>query len=541
MHPFSSPDGGGDPGFSTTGLDRRPNRTARVCLLPLSFDFASTRFTPDDVHRPVRPSPSVASHALVVLVPLSPARVAAPPRPRRSRELASSSALTAYTTMATTSSKGLPSGFDHFIHGTPYSNHRDLNSATRAPTSSSSSASHSFRRAWPTPSGGTDEDFGAFLDPRHDPWRPSPAPSTSRIGSGPPPPSATRASQQDGFEIQALLGSHTLNDAIHADWETTLQAEQDAAWAGTATMPSDPLISRQGLVDRKGKGRGATTPSSPGNVSPTSSALLSSLSSMDLSSRTYLKSLLSLQDPTAAIEDYFAQGTYSDDVWGLPEGVRGLLEKTRQGAEEGKEAEEGRKKAVRRLGMVVRHLWGAGGEGDAVGELGRTTEGGSTLGGRVDDYGFAQEFARSQQDSSMEASRTADSTSQQQGQQPITTITATHSGLQHVNLSHHAVFSSASPLSRPPLHPTHTHGSSRSLFSPYASPLHHGHPPPQSDDHDDGEDDSLDEPPLTPFSAFMEEKLESMRSRTPTGGRSRSGTGEGYFAQQQMMAEGGEQ
>lgn len=151
----------------------------------------------------------------------------------------------------------------------------------------------------------------------------------------------------------ALLGSSTVADQIHDNWEAELLAEQASTRSQQlAKLPVDPLATSSS----RDKGKGRDFVSTPGDVSPVSSELLSSLSSMDLSNKTYLKTLLAA--PSGEVfRDYFSQGTYTDDVYGLPEEVRKVLEKASSG--EGTQ-EEGRAKAVRRLGMVMRHLWSEG-------------------------------------------------------------------------------------------------------------------------------------------------------------------------------------
>jgi hypothetical protein len=256
--------------------------------------------------------------------------------------------------MAAFSSKPLPSALHHFAHGTPFDIHRDLASPS---SSNNASTSSSFRqRAWPAASGGTDDDFGRFAEAGR--WSsgaladPSGGASAWSHGSSAGTQDEAGASSRDGDEVQALLGSTSLSQTIDADWEAELFADQATHVAGI-TLPSDPPASAAPLASRKGKDRERS--SAPGDASPVSSDLISSLSSLDLSSRAYLATLLSFP-PSEAFGDYLARGTYTDDVYGLPEDVRRLLEKAETGSKE-----EGREKAVRRLGMVMRHLWGEGG------------------------------------------------------------------------------------------------------------------------------------------------------------------------------------
>jgi hypothetical protein len=87
-------------------------------------------------------------------------------------------------------------------------------------------------------------------------------------------------------------------------------------------------------------------------MSPTSASLLSQLSSLDLASKIYLETLLSLP-PEQALDNYLSQGTYAEDVWGPPAGAKRIIEATRT---ETNSDEEGRQKAVRRLGMILKHI-----------------------------------------------------------------------------------------------------------------------------------------------------------------------------------------
>lgn len=228
-------------------------------------------------------------------------------------------------------SKPLPSALQSFVHGTPFESHRDY-----APSSSSSSQQHPSFRTQPQLSG-SDEDFGRFA---------APSASSSRLQAPTPSLEPSFSSQAaDGGDVQDFLRSGGMTEELEGDWEAALFSDQLTPWKAEQAnlVPLDPLPSSSALT--KGKGR-------PG--SPTESPeLLSSLSSLDLSSRTYLSSLAALP-PEESIADYLSQHRYTDDIYGLPEGVRKLLER----AEKGKEGEEGHTKAVKRLEMVLRHFRG---------------------------------------------------------------------------------------------------------------------------------------------------------------------------------------
>ncbi|GAA5868161.1 hypothetical protein JCM8547_003363 [Rhodosporidiobolus lusitaniae] len=274
--------------------------------------------------------------------------------------------------MAAVYSKGLPNAAHQLAGGTPHSLHRDY-----ASPSSSLPASSAFRSTLASASYASSADFGAFAGP-----------STSRqLGGHAQPPALegawgaarvepgggeliARGAAHEGAEFAALLGGKggLLTDAVDGDWEAELVERQNEIWRrdNEMKMPADPFASSGARaardVDPSGKGKGRAFASSSGNkgdMSPTSSHLLSSLSSLDLSSRAYLRTLLSLP-PELAIEDYLAHGSYADDVHGLPADVRALFEKAAaQDEGRGDLMVEGRRKAVRRLGMVMRHLQAA--------------------------------------------------------------------------------------------------------------------------------------------------------------------------------------
>ncbi|GAA5900237.1 hypothetical protein JCM5296_003017 [Sporobolomyces johnsonii] len=273
--------------------------------------------------------------------------------------------------MATVYSKGLPSQVQQFVHGSGNNLHRDLagpSSSSSFPTSHT--ATTSFRH--PSAQSATaDHDLGSFASGPSAlslPFRPAAGPSgatqhDARFAGGVSGGSwgLERGDQHDGAEVGALLGG-PLVDAVDGDWEAELLAEQRDKHHAEATLPIDPFASAEAIAQRdstsNGKGKAidpsSTVPTTRGDVSPTSSALLSSLSSLDLSSRAYLRTLLSL-DPATAVEDYFSRKSYADDVWGLPDEVKRLFEKARA-SEGGGDVEEGRQRAIRRLGMLMKHL-----------------------------------------------------------------------------------------------------------------------------------------------------------------------------------------
>ncbi|BGP23755.1 hypothetical protein JCM10295v2_002656 [Rhodotorula toruloides] len=250
-------------------------------------------------------------------------------------------------------SKGLPAAVQRFAHASDHA-HLDL----LAPSSSSSSfpsGSTSFRSDASSSAPRAEMDFAAFTGGSDglaefergwkDEWRET----------------ATRNASHDGFEINALLaGNELVTDTVDGDWERELKEGQARPWRVEmeTTMPSDPfassaaLASRSGRLDESGgKGKGKAC---AGDMSPTSEELLSSLSSLDLADKAYLRSLLSLS-PDEACRDYLERSSYADDVYGLPQGVKRLFGKAAS-AEEGVKGEEGRTKALRRLDMVLQHL-----------------------------------------------------------------------------------------------------------------------------------------------------------------------------------------
>ncbi|GAA6001365.1 uncharacterized protein JCM10292_007035 [Rhodotorula paludigena] len=268
--------------------------------------------------------------------------------------------------MAALTAKGLPASVQHYVHAgdrfahlaTP---HASTSSASGSPASSSSSRlARSSTPAHPS-------EWTAFE---------SGVPSTydSAWSAAGASTGSTRSAAHDGEELSTLLAGADLVDAVDGDWERELREKQSEPWRveHETTLPLDPFASSAARRDAKGKGKErALDDASPdeeqvrgiaraGDMSPTSTELLSSLSSLDLADRAYLRTLVSL-DPRTAVEDYFSRGSYSDDVWGLPPGVRRLFEKaTAARAGQGETSvEEGRRRAVRRLGMVFRHMQAA--------------------------------------------------------------------------------------------------------------------------------------------------------------------------------------
>ncbi|GAA6052246.1 hypothetical protein JCM3770_007398 [Rhodotorula araucariae] len=167
-----------------------------------------------------------------------------------------------------------------------------------------------------------------------------------------------RAGAPDGAELADLLSAGGLLDAVDGDWEQELLARQSESWRVEleTAMPQDPFASTSAQNDSKGKARALESAAAmrQGDMSPTTTELLSSLSSLDLADKAYLRTLLS-QDPDTVFDDYFARGSYTDDVYGLPSSVKRLFEKAAK-TDERIGTEEGRKKALRRLGMVLRHM-----------------------------------------------------------------------------------------------------------------------------------------------------------------------------------------
>lgn len=268
--------------------------------------------------------------------------------------------------MAALTAKGLPASVQHFVHAgdrfahlaTP---HASTSSASGSPASSSAfrfarSSAPAHPSEWAAFESGVPSTYDAA-------W------SAAGASTG-----STRSAAHDGEELSTLLAGADLVDAVDGDWERELREKHSEPWRieHETTLPLDPFASSAARRDAKGKGKEREIDdASPdeeqvrgiaraGDMSPTSTELLSSLSSLDLADRAYLRTLVSL-DPRTAVEDYFSRGSYSDDVWGLPPGVRRLFEKA-TAAQEGQgetSVEEGRRRAVRRLGMVFRHMQAA--------------------------------------------------------------------------------------------------------------------------------------------------------------------------------------
>lgn len=336
-----------------------------------------------------------------------------------------------------------------------------------------------------------------------------------------------RGIRPDGDDIQTLLGSTTLSDAVHADWEAELLAEQASKWSHDINLPSDPPASAQALSSRsdtKGKGRAFTS----GDISPVSSDLISSLSSLDLNSRSYLKTLLSLP-PDEALEDYFSRGTYTDDVYGLPADVQKLFEKAQSG---GQSQEEGRAKAVRRLGMVMKHLWG-GEEGSQVVDASFVSTPSVTTSAEqrassaesiAEEYDATQAIRPQQQGESFSSTHTAPDYRQSTGPHSINAMQQQYSHPLHQQ-QHSTPFLSSSaqqldPHSTPyvpTLPPTHQQ-QQRPIFSP--SPLRHEQQQIKEQQPDDDEERTEGDGLLPPFSQFLQTRLDEMAllggRRTPT-------------------------
>lgn len=248
--------------------------------------------------------------------------------------------------------------------------HRDskhlLSSSSDSPPFSTSN--YSFRSSAASSSSDHDPEFAQFASSSSSQYSPLVPSFTSSATPWALFPDGQRRSQppihsQDGSDVLALLSTSNsfLSDAIDGDWEATLFADRGAqSWRTQQeeARPIDPLplldsdYIRTGNGDGKGKGKARA-----GSVSPVSAELISSLSHLDLASRTYLQSFLAL--PTdESVAQYLKQGSYTEDVYGLPDGLRRLFEKAQ--SEEGREGlqptEEGKKKALRRLQMVMRHF-----------------------------------------------------------------------------------------------------------------------------------------------------------------------------------------
>ncbi|BGP38972.1 hypothetical protein JCM10449v2_002910 [Rhodotorula kratochvilovae] len=302
-----------------------------------------------------------------------------------------------------TYAKGLPASVQHFVHAgdrladAPLHPHHPLAAAAAFRNDASSSSSvappdfAAFHEAQAAQLGSLALDrawVGAGASTSAPP-RADTAPSPHQ---GPSSDTA-RIAAHDGAELAGLLSGGGLLDAVDGDWEEELLARQSEAWRVEmeTAMPQDPFASTAARTDTKGKGRAGEDAVRAGDMSPTSSELLSSLSSLDLADKAYLRTLLS-QDPATAFDDYFSRGSYTDDVYGLPSGVQRLFEKAAQ-ADERVGIEEGRKKALRRLGMVLRHMQAS----DPVGAVQQQAERMSLSEGEVAQMTGASVAAMAQQ------------------------------------------------------------------------------------------------------------------------------------------------
>ncbi|GAA5955025.1 hypothetical protein JCM3765_003164 [Sporobolomyces pararoseus] len=252
-------------------------------------------------------------------------------------------------------------------------------------TPQASTSKATFRQTSSSTSQGTVEDeFGSFASssnanriserPFESSWR-----ATNARDRLPEEASEqTRGSTSDGFEIQSLLGGTSVNEEVDGDWERELFESQRLKHSQDSILPKDPPLPSSTSFARSQAQRDDSHLHLPGDLSPTSSELLSSLSSLDLSSLEYLKTLLSLP-PEEAVERYLdsQEASYTDDVWGLPKEVKEVFERAK---EAGGDGETGREKAVRRLGMLMKHL-----------QLDASSEGGPLTSGDLKGKGRAKQ------------------------------------------------------------------------------------------------------------------------------------------------------
>ncbi|GAA5974666.1 hypothetical protein JCM5350_001238 [Sporobolomyces pararoseus] len=228
--------------------------------------------------------------------------------------------------------------------------------------STSSNNVSGFRQTSSSTSNGTIQDeFGSFASsssanriteqPFESSWRPTSdrnrLPEREEFDQ-------TRGSGSDGFEVQSLLNGTGFNEEVDGDWERELLESQRLKHSQDSFLPKDPPLPSSTSFARSQAQRVDSSSHLSGDLSPTSSELLSSLSSLDLSSLEYLKSLLSLP-PEQAVQRYLdsQETNYTEDVWGLPKEVKEVFERAKQAEGDG---ENGREKAVRRLGMLMKHL-----------------------------------------------------------------------------------------------------------------------------------------------------------------------------------------
>lgn len=405
------------------------------------------------------------------------------------------------------SSKPPPGNLSRFLHGDPaLSAHRDLGQP-RAGTSSQLESQ--FRQQGSSPSTGTDDDFGRFAQAG------SSSQSWTEQGSYPAGGSSSgystyphqtqldsRSSQgqvddSDSNAIQSLLSSTTLTDSISSEWQSELLATQSTPWRShtESSLPLDPIAAHNPHTAGKGKGKSINHAATPGDVSPVTSQLLASLSSLELADRTYLRSLLA-QSPEHAVSDYFAGATYADDVWGVANPHPAVGEILSRVVEGGVDSAGRQEKAVRRLAMVAQHL----GPGAT-----------STARGRIE----AKDTEAQQDDAVMETSKPSWAAEYPQITQPLRSRTAQRpleSTAYPPQDSHRAGMqtrSFAQCYQQTPA--TQSSVQSPSFARPVVQQALARGIPEQADERMD-EDAKEEEPerPLTPFSHFLEERLRAM-------------------------------
>lgn len=388
-----------------------------------------------------------------------------------------------------TSSKSLASAYDA---------HADISPASR-PQASSGRPAQSFREhttaAAPHTSRGAptsdlaNASFGAFL-----------------AQAGPPELlSASKGSSSsipapvDGADVLAFLnGSSTgasFHDAIDGSFPTASTSK------APVRVPNDPVLRSDGRLARSKASPGA---SSPGRLSPTSTALLASVSSLDVAQRLYLSSLLA-QPEDSALPRYLDMGTYADDVW-APDEEAHLPQEVNQALDA---ARSGREAALRRLNMLRSHL-GAAITDTSSGRMDR--ESGTTSAARkAADEQASQNQARAaeasssataQSDTSANASMTATRATQQHSFQHVPHPRGYHamalSGAMHPLERDQPAFAPAySP--RDPVQPAQVDRDA----TPNAPP-----PPPQKAD-DKPQRPTLEREPS--FQEFLDERLRKMR------------------------------
>ena len=148
----------------------------------------------------------------------------------------------------------------------------------------------------------------------------------------------------DGGDVMALLNSGGVGEGVYGDWEQVLLEDQYRKREVSDAKPLDPpATTQQDDGEQLSNHESATT----------DEQLLSSLSSLDLSARSYLRTLLALPVETSII-DYIHQNRYTEDVYALPKEIRRVLEEAEQ--RPGVSPQDSRRQAVRRLEMVLSHL-----------------------------------------------------------------------------------------------------------------------------------------------------------------------------------------